>query len=191
MVGKEGEITVPADRAEEYMPIYGFSFALMSGGEARDHRQHRALRKGECGEDTCAPGLHLEGGVKLLKITGPAARKAACEAVMSAPDGWMVRVSLPTRSLEQNALLHALLSEISESTPWAGQLRDLETWKRLLTCAWMRATGQGVEMLPALDGHGFDVLYRRTSQLDVAEMTELIEYVQCWHVTQQADKAAA
>ena len=98
-----------------------------------------------------------------------------------------MRLSLPTRSLAQNALLHALLTDISVSTPWAGELRDVETWKRLLTCAWMRATGQGALMLPAIDGHGFDVLYRRTSQLDVAEMTELIEYIQAWHVTQEME----
>lgn len=129
--------------------------------------------------------------MKILKITGQRARQAACEAVMGAPDGWMVRISLPTRSLDQNALLHALLTEISDSVEWAGQFRDVETWKRLLTCAWMRATGQSAEMLPAIDGHGFDVLYRRTSQLDVAEMRDLIEYVQAWHVTQKAETVAA
>ena len=30
--GVEREITVSADRAEELMPVYGFHFALMSGG---------------------------------------------------------------------------------------------------------------------------------------------------------------
>ena len=30
--GIEREITVPADRAEQTMPVYGFHFALMSGG---------------------------------------------------------------------------------------------------------------------------------------------------------------
>ena len=30
--GIEREITVSADRAEQTMPVYGFHFALMSGG---------------------------------------------------------------------------------------------------------------------------------------------------------------
>ena len=125
--------------------------------------------------------------MKILTLNNPLSRQAACRAIAEAPEGYVMRLSLPTRSLAQNALLHALLTDISASTPWAGELRDVETWKRLLTCAWMRATGQGALMLPAIDGHGFDVLYRRTSQLDVAEMTELIEYIQAWHVTQEME----
>lgn len=29
--GARREVTVPPERAEEFMPVYGFSFALMSG----------------------------------------------------------------------------------------------------------------------------------------------------------------
>jgi len=85
-----------------------------------------------------------------------------------------------TRSLDQNAKLHALLGEIAAQVEWAGQKRDAETWKRLLTAAWMRTQGNAPEMLPAVDGHGFEVLYRRTSQLSVAECSELLEFVMAW-----------
>ena len=37
-------------------------------------------------------------------------------------------------------------------------------------------------MLPALDGHGVDIVFRRTSELTVNEMIELIEYIQSWAV---------
>jgi hypothetical protein len=30
--GERREVTIPAERAEEFMPIYGFAFSLMSGG---------------------------------------------------------------------------------------------------------------------------------------------------------------
>ena len=89
-----------------------------------------------------------------------------------------------TRSLAENAMLHALLTEISNKVEWAGKKRDAETWKRLLTAAWCRARGEHVEMLPALDGHGVDIVFRRTSQLTVSECAELIEYVQAWAVDQ-------
>jgi hypothetical protein len=39
-------------------------------------------------------------------------------------------------------------------------------------------------MLPAIDGHGVDLVFRRTSQLTNAECNELIEYVQAWAVDQ-------
>lgn len=91
-----------------------------------------------------------------------------------------LRVSPLTRSSEANAKLHAELGEIAERVEWAGKKRDAETWKRLLTAAWLRARGEGVELLPALDGHGVDVVFRRTSTLTRAEMSELIEFVSAW-----------
>ena len=35
-------------------------------------------------------------------------------------------------------------------------------------------------MLPALDGHGVDIVFRRTSQLTKAECAELSEFVMAW-----------
>src|SRR5574341_658834 len=84
------------------------------------------------------------------------------------------------RSSEQNALLHALIGEISKTIEWAGKKRESETWKRLLTAAWLRARGESVEVLPAIDGHGVDVVFRRTSSLTVKECAELIDYITAW-----------
>ena len=84
------------------------------------------------------------------------------------------------RSDAQNRLLHACLSEISKQVEWAGSKRDVDTWKRLLTAAWLRARGEPIEMLPALDGHGVDIVFRRTSQLTKAECAELSEFVMAW-----------
>lgn len=84
------------------------------------------------------------------------------------------------RSDAQNRLLHACLGEISKQVEWAGCKRDVDTWKRLLTAAWLRARGEPIEMLPALDGHGVDIVFRRTSQLTKAECAELSEFVMAW-----------
>jgi len=84
------------------------------------------------------------------------------------------------RSDAQNRLLHACLSEISKQVEWAGAKRDVDTWKRLLTAAWLRARGEPIEMLPAVDGHGVDIVFRRTSQLTKAECAELSEFVMAW-----------
>ncbi len=91
-----------------------------------------------------------------------------------------VEVRPEKRSLEQNALLHSLIGEIADTVEWAGKKRDAETWKRLLVAAWLRARGFALEVLPALDGKGIDVVYAPTSKLTKGELSELVEFVQCW-----------
>lgn len=88
-----------------------------------------------------------------------------------------------TRSNDQNALLHAELSDIACSRDWAGRRWDIEVWKRLLTAAWMRARGEQVMVLPALDGAGVDIVFRRTSDLTTDECSELIDFVKAWKDT--------
>ena len=91
-----------------------------------------------------------------------------------------VEVKQETRSIAENAMLHSLLTKISQNIEWAGKKRDVETWKRLLTAAWCRAKGENLEILPAIDGHGVDIVFRQTSKLTRSECAELIEYVLCW-----------
>lgn len=87
---------------------------------------------------------------------------------------------LIVRTVEQNAKLHALLSDIAAQKTWAGQKLDVEDWKRLMTSAWERANNRQARIFPTLDGAGIDVLYRRTSRMSKAEMIELIEYATAW-----------
>lgn len=91
-------------------------------------------------------------------------------------------VKLGTRSAEANARLHATIADVAKQVEWAGQKRDIETWKRLLTAAWLRARGESIEILPAIDGHGIDVVFRRTSSLTGKECAELCEFIYAWGV---------
>lgn len=88
------------------------------------------------------------------------------------------------RSSEQNRLLHALLQDIAQRREWAGRKWDAEVWKRLLVAAWTRARGEQSLIVPALDGHGVDVVFRRTSRMTRPELSELIDFVQAWDSTQ-------
>lgn len=108
------------------------------------------------------------------------ARRRAMACVAEAPDGFVVEVREPRRSGDQNAALHALLTEIAARCEWAGKRWDLEVWKRLLTAAWCRASGEPVTMLPALDGNGIDIVFRRTSSLTKRECSDLLEFVNAW-----------
>ncbi len=102
------------------------------------------------------------------------------KALLMAGHRLTLEVRPEKRSDAQNRLLHACLSEISKQVEWAGAKRDVDTWKRLLTAAWLRARGEGVEVLPAIDGHGIDVVFRHTSKLTKAECAELSEFVMAW-----------
>lgn len=119
---------------------------------------------------------------------------ASVKPILLAGHRLEVTVKPETRNSAQNALLHALLTEISQSSEWAGKKRDVEVWKRLMTAAWLRARGESIEVLPALDGHGIDVVFRRTSDLTRGECAELIDFVSAWaaeHGIETAEHAAA
>jgi len=118
----------------------------------------------------------------------PATRQMCVQSVMSAPDGWLFTPpSEPTRSLDQNALLHAMLTDIARQYEFFGQKRDVETVKRLLVDAFARVkaemgeplAGHG-DTLPSLGGHGAVQLGVQTRHLSKALMGELIEYLYSW-----------
>lgn len=84
------------------------------------------------------------------------------------------------RSGGQNKLLHARLTDIASQVEHAGKKWDVLIWKRLLTAAWLRESGDQPQMIPAVDGHGFDVIYERTSKLTVKQCAELLDWVEAF-----------
>ena len=108
------------------------------------------------------------------------ARDRAALAIRQAPDGYKVHISEPKRNDAINAALHAKLSEIAAWREWAGQKWPLEVWKRLLVAAWSRAKGEHLQILPALDGQGVDIVQRHTSKMSQAEVSELLTYIEAW-----------
>lgn len=81
------------------------------------------------------------------------------------------------RSDEQNKKLHACLKDIASQVEHAGRKWDITIWKRLCVAAWLRERGSSIEMIPAIDGKGIDVLYEPTSKLSMKKCAELIEWV--------------
>lgn len=102
------------------------------------------------------------------------------KATLMAGHRMEIEVRPERRSSAENRLLHAMLGYIAKTHDWAGQKRDSDTWKRLLTAAWCRARGESTELLPALDGRGVDIVFRHTSKLSRAECAELIEFIYAW-----------
>lgn len=88
-----------------------------------------------------------------------------------------VAITEEDRSAEQNAKLHAMLSDISRQVEHAGKKWNVLIWKRLCTASWLRELGENATLIPALDGNGFDVIYEKTSKLGVKKCASLIEWV--------------
>lgn len=72
-----------------------------------------------------------------------------------------------TRSLEQNARLWAMLTDISEQVEWYGRKLTPENWKHVFTAALKKQ-----DVVPGLDG-GFVVLGQSTSKMTKSEMADL------------------
>lgn len=107
----------------------------------------------------------------------------ACQILQHPGKAARVRIEecQPTRSLDQNAMFHAICGDIAKQKTWAGHKLDTEAWKRLLVDAWARAEGkQQGRIVPSLDGNSIVNLGIQTRRLKVMEMSELIEFAQAW-----------
>ena len=105
------------------------------------------------------------------------ARARAVQCVREAPGGWVVAVSPPKRSLDQNAALWPLLQAFSEQLVWPvnGQMvrLDPEEWKDVLSAAYKRET-QRIAM--GLNG-GMVILGMRTSRMSKPEFSEFLDFI--------------
>ncbi len=91
---------------------------------------------------------------------------------LNTPLELLIRPKRQTRSMLQNALLHAVLTDISKQVKWHGQSFDVVTWKRLCMASWLREKNEQPQLIPALDGKGFDIIFERTSQLNTKDCAD-------------------
>ena len=116
---------------------------------------------------------------RIWKLTGEVAKKAACREILAAPEGYVVTLAEPSRTLEQSAKFHAICGDIARQKPFAGQMRKPEQWKVLLVSGHAVATKQGSEMVPGLEGEWCN-LRESTAKMSTKRMSSLIEYVNAY-----------
>lgn len=87
---------------------------------------------------------------------------------------------LEVRSSEQNKLLHSRIQDIAKQVKWAGEYRDVETWKRLFVAAYEREKGNAPMILPAIDGHGMDFVFSRTHRMSKQMLSDLADFITVW-----------
>lgn len=85
------------------------------------------------------------------------------------------------RSIGQNALMWALLSDISRQVEWHGQKLTKKDWKWVFTAAIRRQ-----RMVPGVDG-GMVFLGEPTSGMSKQEMSDLIELVYSFGAEHQVE----
>jgi len=109
---------------------------------------------------------------KIFRLVHGDARKGCAAYAMTAPDGWIAKFSEPTRTLDQNARLWAMLGDVSKQVNWYGRQLDSESWKHIFTSSL-----QKLEVVPNLDGTGFVALGLSTSKMSKRQLGDLMELI--------------
>lgn len=99
-------------------------------------------------------------------------RQLATDLIRKAADGFVVRISPPTRSLDANARLWAMISDVSRAKP-EGRTHTPEVWKAL----FMASCGHQVRFEVGLDNTPFPIGFS-SSRLTKREFADLITVVQ-------------
>lgn len=93
------------------------------------------------------------------------------QAIKEAPEGYVVEIKEQTRSLEQNALLWALLRDVAKQVKWYDRRLNVHDWKAMFTASLKKS-----DVVPGLDG-GFVVLGQSTSKMTKKEFSDLCELI--------------
>ena len=110
-----------------------------------------------------------------LILSNPGVRAKAHRLIDLAPDGAVLNLKEAARTLDQNAKMHAMLSDIARAKP-QGRVLKTEVWKAL----FMSAAGFTCTFEPTLDGQGVIPLGFKSSRLNKAEFSDLIEAIHCF-----------
>lgn len=108
-------------------------------------------------------------------LRGASQRAYAARCLREAPEDAVVSITKPTRSNAQNAKLWAMLEDVSRAQV-EGRNWTRETYK----AAFMQLLGHQVKFAEGLDGTGPFPVGFRSSHLNVAQMSDLIEVIYEW-----------
>jgi len=92
-----------------------------------------------------------------------------------------MEIKADSRSDEQNAKYHAMLSEIAVQAQHMGAKWDAESWKRFLVYEFCKQLGlpQG-QIVPSLDGSGIVQLGLQTRDFSKERAAEFITFLEVW-----------
>ncbi len=102
-------------------------------------------------------------------LIGKRQKEYAKQCIDLAQEDHVCIIKQKTRTLEQNAKMWSMLSDISKQVIWYGMKLQDEEWKDVLT-----ASLKGQKTVPGMNG-GFVVTGSRTSKMGIKEMSDVIE----------------
>lgn len=108
----------------------------------------------------------------LIVLSSTAERERAAKWCRTAPSSTRVEFKEARRSLDQNAMLWASLTDVARQVEWHGVRLSPDDWKLVFLAALQTET----RIVPNLDGTGF-VNLSRSSDLSKAEFSDLIELI--------------
>lgn len=118
---------------------------------------------------------------RIYKITGDAARQAAKREIDAAPEGHIVTIGEPTRTLDQNAAQWPYLEAFAKQKQLCinGQMQWVtsDDWKDVLTGCW-----NGEMRMAAFDGKVI-MLPQRTSKMGKSVFSTWMEFLVAMSVT--------
>lgn len=113
----------------------------------------------------------------VFRLVHAEARRRAKQAIDDAPEGFMVTVQEPSRSMEQNSKMWVILHAFTDQLEWPvnGKMVKMqqEDWKDLLSAAFRQETAR---LAMGLDG-GVVMLGLRTSKMGKKEFSEFLEFL--------------
>lgn len=114
-------------------------------------------------------------------------RRRAMDAVRVAPEGWVVRISEPAKTRDQENLYHDMIDDIAKQWRFMGERLDKESMKRLMVDAFdkaMKDAGtplrQSGRIVPSIDGLRIVQLGIQTRGFNKREASEFIEFLSAW-----------
>lgn len=107
-------------------------------------------------------------------LAGESQRNLAERMVRSAPPGAIVKIEPAKRTLSQNAMLWAMLSDVSRQQP-QGRKHTPDMWKAI----FMKAAGHEVQFMHGIDGEPFPVGFR-SSRMTKQQMADLIDWISAY-----------
>jgi hypothetical protein len=110
-----------------------------------------------------------------LILTRDDIRAKAADWCRRLPHGTRVEFKAPRRSLSQNDLMWQRLTEVSEQVVWYGAKLSADDWKDIFTASLRKA-----RVVPGLDPGTYVPLGMRTSDMTVAEMTDLLALMEAF-----------
>lgn len=110
-----------------------------------------------------------------IRLLSDVQRRFCASYIMEcAPDGCVVEFKEPTRSLEQNARMWAMLTDVSRQVVWYTQTLTPTEWKHIFTASLKKQ-----KVIPGLDGE-FVVLPSGTSEMSKRQMSDMMELIEAF-----------